>query len=145
MSSGGVVCAHLGFTSKELNDAANEEMKRLSHMFSGSPVSNVSAIGYAEEMAKVLPGSIKYVYFTNTRTESNEVAIQLARFHWEACGEVYKYKVVSLTRTYHCGCAFARSISGIGMNGLAHECPGIVCTPNYHCYRCPLGLEQSLS
>jgi len=142
MSSAAVSASNLGFTRKEINIAAYEQMQKLSHMFSGPPYSNIPAIEYAAELAEVLPGDINHVYFTSTGTESNELAIQIARFYWEVHARVDKYKLICLSNAYHGGSALTRSIGGVmGMSGCGLEYPGVLRIPNYHCYRCPLGLK----
>jgi len=141
MSSGGVHCANLGYTRKELNDAVRVQMQKISHIFSGFPCSNIPAIEYAAELAEVLPGDINHVYFTNTGTESNEVAIQLTRLYWEVYGKTDKHKIICLTHAYHGGSLLTRSLSGIGMSCFGREYPGVIRIPNYHCYRCAFGLK----
>jgi len=141
MSSGGVQMANLGFGRSELNDAACEQIKELGHIFIGIPMSTAMAIEYAAELAKVLPGDINHIYFTNTGTESIEVAIQIARLFWEAKGRLDKYKIVSLTHAYHGGSVLSRSLSNIGMSCFGQPYPGIVRIGNYHCHLCPYGLK----
>lgn len=144
MSSGGVHFCNLGFARKELNDAAYEQLQKMSHMIASYPMSNLPAIEYAAELAEVLPGDINHVFFTNTGTESNEIGMQIARFYWEVRGQGDKYKIICLSRAYHGSSALTRSLSSygmLGMAGLGHVHPGVVRIPNYHCYRCPYGLK----
>jgi adenosylmethionine-8-amino-7-oxononanoate aminotransferase len=141
MSSGGVQCTHLGFARKELNDAAYEQMQKIGFIFSAPPMSNIPAIEYAAELAEILPGDINHVYFTNTGTESNEIAIQIARFYWEVHGKTDKYKLMCLTHAYHGGSALTRSLGNVGMSCFGQVYPGIIRVPNYHCYLCPYNLK----
>lgn len=140
ISSGGAQCANLGHVRKELNDAAYVQMQNISHIYSGGPNSNIQAIECAAELAEFLPGDINHVYFTSTGSHANEVAIQIVRAYWEVKG-VDRYKIICLDRAYHGGTALTRSLGGIGMECFGHQYPGIVRIPNYHCYRCALGLE----
>jgi adenosylmethionine-8-amino-7-oxononanoate aminotransferase len=141
MSSGNIHCMNLGYNRKEINDAAYEQMQKLSHIWSAFPQSTIPAIEYAAELAEVLPGDINHVYFTNTGTQSNEVAIQIARFYWEGRGQGDRYKIICLAHGYHGGSVLTRSLSGVGMADFGHEYPGVVRIPNYHCYRCAYGLK----
>ena len=144
MTSGGARCAHLGLTRKELIDAAYEQMQKLNIFFRSGNASNIPAIEYAAELAEVLPGDINHVYFTNAGTESNEVAIQIARFYWNLHHEQGdRYKLITLDGAYHGGSALTRSISGGRRRTVyfGHEYPGIVRIPDYHCYHCPFDLK----
>lgn len=144
MSSGHVHFSNLGYARKELNDAAYEQMQKISHMHTAGFMSNIQAIEYAAELAEVLPGDINHVCFTNTGTESTEVAVQVARFYWEAQGQANKYKLLCLSDNYHGCSALSRSLSSfryLGMAGFGHVYPNIIRVPNYHCYRCSLGLN----
>jgi len=137
MSSGGVHCVNLGYGRQELIDAAYEQMQKISYISAHYPWSNIPAIEYAAELAKVLPGDINRVYTTCSGTESVEVAIQIARTYWDAQGQSGKYKIICLHRAYHGGSLLTRSLVGghVGMAGFERAVPGIVRMPSYHpCY-----------
>ncbi len=89
-----------------------EQMQKLTTLFTALPWSNIPAIEYAAELAAVLPGDINHVYFTNSGTESTEVAIQIARLYWDAQGQAHrKYKLMCLAHAYHGASVLARSLS----------------------------------
>ncbi|MFC1939052.1 aspartate aminotransferase family protein [Chloroflexota bacterium] len=140
MCSGGVHCCNLGHGRNELNDAACEQMQKLSFIFSASPSTNTQAIEYAEELAQVLPGDLNHVYFANTGTQSNEVAIQIVRFYWQLHDQPDKYKIICLNRSWHGSSPLTASFRG-GMPSFGREYPGIVRIPNYHCHQCPFDLS----
>jgi putrescine aminotransferase len=143
ISSGLVHCDNLGFGRKDLNDAAYEQMQKLSHICSAGIVSNIPAIEYAEELAKVLPGDINHVYFVSSGTEANEIAVQITRFYWALRGQTEKYKILSLQGGYHGFSHFTSSLGTLrwepNLSCVGREYSGIVRIPNYHCYRCPFG------
>jgi len=111
-----------------------EQTDKLQH---GSTVfPNEAIVSIAEKLAEITPGEISKTYFTNSGTEANEMAVQLAR--------VYKgnYEVVALRHGYS-----GRSQLAQGLTGHApwrKSLPGtfgVVHAINPYCYRCPFGLK----
>lgn len=143
MTSGVGQCANLGFARRELNDAAHEQMERMSHAFIGSPYGGVPAIEYAAELAQVLPGDLNHVFFTCSGTESIETAIRVAKLYWHVRHQANKYKVICLSDAYHGTSSVAGGLMGAscGRNIFGPEPSGLIRVPNYHCYRCPFGLK----
>ncbi|MFC1938549.1 aspartate aminotransferase family protein [Chloroflexota bacterium] len=143
MSSGFFQCLSLGWGRKELIEAAYEQMKKIAFMATGQYFSSEMAIEYSKELIDVLPGNMKHVVFTNDGTGSNEIAVKIARMYWNAQGQAGKYKVLCLSHSYHGASHFAASLMGFSDSRLPYgiEFPGIVRMPNYHCYKCPFGLN----
>ncbi|MFC1938670.1 aspartate aminotransferase family protein [Chloroflexota bacterium] len=143
MSSGGAQCTHLGFARKELNDAAYEQMQKISHVMSAPPYSSLPAIEYAKALSEVLPGDINHVFFTTSGTESNEAALKIAKLYWNARGQAAKYKIICLSDAYHGASHMTATLMGrlTGRFGFGPEAAGVVRVPHYHCYWCPFKLK----
>ena len=135
------VCMHLGFGQEKIIEAAYEQMKQLTCFPIVCSTGNIPAIEYAAELAEVLPGDINHVYFTLCGTESNEVAIQIARLYWQVRGKEGKYKIICLTCGWHGTSVLTQSISGFGQASVGREHPGVLRIPNYDCSECCFGLK----
>ncbi|OQZ05291.1 MAG: aspartate aminotransferase family protein, partial [Planctomycetes bacterium UTPLA1] len=90
---------------------------------------------YAKRLAEKMPGDLKVTYFTNSGSETNDLAILTARMY------TGMFDVIALRNAYHGG---SQSTMGLTAHstwkyttphsfGVHHGMPG-------YCYRCPLGL-----
>ena len=131
---GGIVTVSVGHCNPRVTSKIKEQTDKLQH---GSTVfPNEAIVSIAEKLAEITPGDISKTYFTNSGTEANEMAVQLAR--------VYKgnYEVVALRHGYS-----GRSQLAQGLTGHApwrKSLPGtfgVVHAINPYCYRCPFGLK----
>ncbi len=131
---GGIVTVSVGHCNPRVTKKIHEQVDKLQH---GSTVfPNEAIVSIAEKLAEITPGEISKTYFTNSGTEANEMAVQLAR--------VYKgnYEVVALRHGYS-----GRSQLAQGLTGHApwrKSLPGtfgVVHAINPYCYRCPFGFS----
>lgn len=80
-------------TYRKVTEAMREQMETLGH------VSNIyyhhKLQEYAEKLTNEFPGNLKVVYFVNSGSEANDLAILLARLH------TGNYDVISLMNGYH--------------------------------------------
>ena len=89
----------------------------------------------AEKLAQITPGTLKKSYFTNSGTEANETAIQVARMH------TGNLEVVALRHGYSGRSSLTRGLTGMNTWRKGTIEVGIVHAMNPYCYRCPLGLK----
>ena len=89
----------------------------------------------AEKVAQITPGELKKSYFTNSGTEANETAVQVARMH------TGNFEVVALRQGYSGRSSLARGLTGMSTWRRGTIEVGIVHAMNPYCYRCPLGLK----
>lgn len=140
---GGAVCVNIGYSRRELAEAAEEQMMKLSYSTSWSDETNTAAIEFGHELAKFTPEGLKRFFFANSGSEANESAYKLARFYWGNKGKAGKYKIISRQLAYH-GLNLA-SMSATGMErfwkGVEPLVSGFVHIPAPYCYRCPFGKE----
>jgi 4-aminobutyrate aminotransferase len=96
---------------------------------------NEGIVSIAEKLAQITPGEISQTYFTNSGTEANEMAVQIARMYTGA------YEVVALRHGYSGRSQLAQSLTGHGTwrKSLPVANNGIVHAMNPYCYRCPMG------
>jgi 4-aminobutyrate aminotransferase len=131
---GGIVTVSVGHCNPRVTSKIKEQVDKLQH---GSTVfPNEAIVSIAEKLAEITPGEISKTYFTNSGTEANEMAVQLARVY------TGNYEVVALRHGYSGRSQLAQGLTGHApwrksLPGTA----GVVHAINPYCYRCPFGLK----
>jgi len=131
---GGIVTISAGHSNARITSKIKAQVDRLQHASTVLPNQNVVAL--AETLARLAPGEISKSYFTNSGTEANEMAVQLARLH---SGH---FEIVALRHGYSGRSQLAQSLTA--MNTWRASLPGafgVVHAMNPYCYRCPFGLS----
>ena len=89
---GGIVTISVGHCNPRVTSRTKEQIDRMQHVSTCFP--NVPMVDLAEKLAQITPGALKKSYFTNSGTEANETAIQVARMH------TGNFEVVALRHGY---------------------------------------------
>lgn len=90
---GGIATVCCGHCHPEVIEAIMNQTKQLQH--STVVYLNHAIADFAEALASKLPGDLKVVFFTNSGTEANELAIMMARLY-TGC-----HDIISLRNAYH--------------------------------------------
>ncbi|KAG1338106.1 alanine--glyoxylate aminotransferase 2, mitochondrial [Cocos nucifera] len=90
---GGIATVCCGHCHPEVIEAIINQTKWLQH--STVLYLNHAIADFAEELASKLPGDLKVVFFTNSGTEANELALMIARLY-TGC-----HDIISLRNAYH--------------------------------------------
>ncbi|KAB2067433.1 hypothetical protein ERO13_A09G213628v2 [Gossypium hirsutum] len=90
---GGIATVSCGHCHPDVVDAIVNQTKRLQH--STILYLNNAIADFAEALANKLPGNLKVVFFTNSGTEANELAMMIARLY-TGC-----HDIISLRNAYH--------------------------------------------
>ncbi|HXZ78630.1 MAG TPA: aspartate aminotransferase family protein [Terriglobales bacterium] len=131
---GGIVTISVGHCNPRVTSKVKEQVDKLQHGSTLFP--NETIVAIAEKLASITPGEISKTYFTNSGTEANETAIQLARV------STGHYEIVALRHGYSGRSQLAQSLTG--QYTWRKSLPtgfGVVHALNPYCYRCPLGLK----
>src|SRR5256714_881453 len=130
---GGIVTISVGHCNPRVTSKIKAQMDKLQHASTLFP--NEAIVALAEKLAQITPGEISQSFLTNSGTEANETAIQLARIH------TGHYEVVALRHAYSGRSQLAQSLTGHSTwrRSLPVPSQGIVHALNPYCYRCPLG------
>jgi 4-aminobutyrate--pyruvate transaminase len=109
----GLWCASLGFSERRLAEAAYRQMQVLPyyHAFSGKVPGPVTEL--VEALMRWAPVPMGRVLLANSGSESNDTALKLVRYCWNAKGRPAKKKVIARDRAYHGVTMAAASMSGI--------------------------------
>lgn len=129
---GGIVTISVGHTNPRVTAKIKAQIDKLQHASTLFP--NEAVVALAEKVAQITPGEISQSFFTNSGTEANETAIQLARTY------TGNYEVVALRHSYSGRSLLAQSLTG--QSTWRKSLPGahgVVHALNPYCYRCPLG------
>src|SRR6267378_3527990 len=130
---GGIVTISVGHCNPRITGKVKAQIDKLQHASTVFP--NEAIVALAEKLAQITPGEISQTYFTNSGTEANEMAVQIARMY------TGNFEVVALRHGYSGRSQMAQSLTGHGTwrKSLPVANNGIVHALNPYCYRCPLG------
>jgi 4-aminobutyrate aminotransferase-like enzyme len=129
---GGILTVSVGHSNPRVTEKVIEQNQRLQHASTLLPTEAIVAL--AEKLAQITPGELKCSFFTNSGTEANETAVQLARVHTGA------FEIIALRHGYSGRSQLAQSLTG--HHTWRRSLPmgiGVVHALNPYCYRCPLG------
>ncbi|MQL76032.1 hypothetical protein Taro_008422 [Colocasia esculenta] len=101
---GGIATVCCGHCHPDVIGAIIDQTKRLQH--STVVYLNHMIADFAESLASKLPGDLKVVFFTNSGTEANELALMIARLY-TGC-----HDVISLRNAYHGNAAGTMGATG---------------------------------
>ena len=128
---GGILTVSVGHCNEKVTEKVKAQIDRVQHTSTLYPTEAI--VNLAEKMAEITPGKLQKSFFTNSGTEANETAVQLARM---ATG---RFEIVALRHGYSGHSMVAKSLTahapwragGMVSVGIEHAI-------NPYCYRCPL-------
>jgi len=128
--SSGQMCATVGHNHPGVVEAIQRNMERVMHL--NSTMLSPETIQLAERLANLLPEPLKKSIFLSTGSESNEVALKLAKH------STGKFEIIALTKSFHGLTLGSGSCTySIGRRGHGPVLPGFA-LPAPYCYRCPM-------
>jgi len=133
----GLWCTSLGYSNRELVEAAREQMMKLpfTHLFSGR--SHDPAIELAERLKELAPVPISKVFFCSSGSEANDTQVKLVWYMNNALGRPQKKKIIARTKGYHGVTVASASLTGLPANHADFDLPiaNILHTACPHYYR----------
>ena len=130
---GGIVTISVGHSNPRVTSKIKTQVDKLQHASTVFP--NEGVVALAEKLAQVTPGEISQTFPSNSGTEANETAVQLARMY------TGHFEIIALRHGYSGRSNVAQSLAGQNTwrKSLPVPAPGFVHALNPYCYRCPLG------
>src|SRR5215470_15591129 len=130
---GGIVTISVGHCNPRVTSKIKAQIDRLQHASTVFP--NEAVVALAEKIAQITPGEISQSFLSNSGTEANETAVQIARMF------TGHFEVVALRHGYSGRSQMTQSLTGQSTwrKSLPIPAPGFVHALNPYCYRCPLG------
>ena len=89
-----------GYNVPELNDAAREQLSKMSHVMFGG-LTHEPAIKLAKTLLEITDESLEHIFFSDSGSVSVEVALKMAFQHWNSQGNKKKSKILAFSKGYH--------------------------------------------
>jgi adenosylmethionine-8-amino-7-oxononanoate aminotransferase len=93
-------CVIHGYNAKELNDAINEQLKKMAHVMFGG-LTHDSAIDLAKLILDITDEKLEHIFFSDSGSVSVEVALKMAFEYHYSRGNKEKTKILSFQKAYH--------------------------------------------
>ena len=106
-------CVH-GHAHPELNAALTKQAGDMEHVMFGG-FTHAPAIQLAEGLARILPGNLSRIFYSDNGSTAVEVALKLAYQYWRNTGETKRTKFLAFEGAYHGDTLGAMSV-GKGCN-----------------------------
>ncbi len=105
-------CNVHGHQHPKLDQALSQQIKKIAHStFLG--LSNVPAIELSQALISIAPKGLKRAFYSDSGSESTEIALKMAYQYWQHKGEPKKKLFLKLENAYHGDTVGAVSIGGI--------------------------------
>ncbi|MBS1884989.1 MAG: aspartate aminotransferase family protein [Actinobacteria bacterium] len=112
-ATGGLWCAQVGHGRRELAEAAAGQIEQLEFFASFWDFSNEPSVRLAHRLVELAPDNIGGVYFTVGGSESNEIAMMMARMYHLRNGQPERNLILSRRDGYHGITYAARTATGL--------------------------------
>jgi len=132
-----------GHRHPAIDKAVKKQLDKIAHS-TMLGLSNVPATLLAEKIVKLAPKGLAKVFYSDSGSESVEIALKMAFQYHQQAGQKRKTKFLTLVNAYHGDTIGAVSVGGID---LFHEMYKPLLfksfkAPTPYCYRCPLKLAR---
>jgi len=134
----GLWCTSLGYGNRELIEASNEQMQKMSftHMFGGK--THQPGMDLADRLSAMSPVEDARVFFGNSGSDANDTHIKMLRYYFNAIGKPEKRKIITRDRAYHGVTVAAGSLTSLPANLTHFDAPldalGILRSDHPHYY-----------
>ncbi|MDJ1370208.1 aspartate aminotransferase family protein [Gulosibacter molinativorax] len=115
-AAGGLWYANVGHGREEIAEAAAAQLRTLETWHIFGRYANQPALDLANKIATLAPFEDAKVIFTSGGSDSVDMALKLARRHWQLQGQPEKLTVVSRNDSYHGLHAYGTSVAGLSFN-----------------------------
>ncbi|WP_344567727.1 adenosylmethionine--8-amino-7-oxononanoate transaminase [Streptomyces axinellae] len=89
-----------GYNHPVLNEAAREQLGRMSHVMFGG-LTHEPAVRLAATLAEISPGGLEHVFLSDSGSVAVEVAVKMCLQHWRSLGRPEKRRLLTWRGGYH--------------------------------------------
>ena len=114
-ASSGLFCVNAGHCRKEIAEAVGAQLSELDFIAPftrGHP----KQFELASRVAKLTPGDLNHIFFTNSGSEAVDTAMKVALAYWQAKGQGGRTMFISRERAYH-----GVNFGGVALSGMANN------------------------
>ena len=132
----GQICSTIGHNHPRIVEAIRDACDRVLHL--NSWMLSEEVIRLAARLAGLLPAPLEKAIILNTGSESNEIAMRIAKL---ATG---RYEIVGVDQSFHGLTAGVASVTNsVGKQGYGPQMPGSFALPAPYAYRCEIRREST--
>ncbi len=109
----GLWCVNLGYSRKELADAASRQMMQLPYYNTFFQTTHPPAVMLAQKLAEIAPGDLNHVFYSGSGSEANDTNMRMVRHYWASLGKPEKQVIIARKNGYHGSTMAAASLGGM--------------------------------
>jgi 4-aminobutyrate aminotransferase and related aminotransferases len=128
-----LMCMNLGHKNQAVIDSIARQAQDLAYALPG--YTTTARAELSKLLLEVLPEGLNKFFFTTSGTDANEAAFKIARMY------TGKSKIIARYRSYHGSTAGSIAATGDPRRWAMEprgKGPGIIFSPEVHCYKCPI-------
>jgi len=128
-----LMCMNLGHKNQAVIDSIAKQAQDLAYALPG--YTTTARAELSKLLLEVLPKGLNKFFFTTSGTDANEAAFKIARMY------TGKTKIIARYRSYHGSTSGSIAATGDPRRWAMEprgKGPGIIFSPEVHCYKCPI-------